>query len=128
MSYLANNCRHLVPGFLLMVLPGLLMAADQGRLAQRVGNGSVMLRTPDGEEHVSINPTLSLTPASVLKLPLAQVALSVLGEDFRFETHFYQNDNGDLLVRGLGDPFLVSEEIELIAEQLAQLGLSLIHI
>ena len=84
MSYLANNCRHLVPGFLLMVLPGLLMAADQGRLAQLVGNGSVMLRTPDGEELVSINPTLSLTPASVLKLPLAQVALSVLGEDFRF--------------------------------------------
>lgn len=124
MSYLAILTRHLLPGLMLMVLPSLLIAADQGRLAELVGNGSVMLRTPDGEELISINPTQSLTPASVLKLPLAQVALTVLGEDFRFETHFYQNDADDLLVRGLGDPFLVSEEIELIAEQLAKLGIS----
>ena len=124
MSYLTNKYHNLLLGTTLTFLPVLLMAADQDRLAQLVGNGSVMLGTPNGEELVSINPSHSLTPASVLKIPLAQVALTVLGEDFRFETHFYQNDDGDLLVRGLGDPFLVSEEIEVIAEQLAQLGIS----
>ena len=68
----------------------------------------------------SLNADKPLVPASLLKIPLAQAALTALGEDYRFETHFYQNAHGDLLVRGLGDPFLVSEEIALIAKRLAQ--------
>jgi len=53
--------------------------------------------------------------------------LTTLGEDFRFETHFYLNNSGDLLIRGLGDPFLVSEEIARIADTLAQRGLEKIR-
>jgi len=49
--------------------------------------------------------------------------LTTLGEDFRFETHFFTNDSQDLLIRGLGDPFLVSEEIASIADILAGQGL-----
>ncbi|MBL4892974.1 MAG: D-alanyl-D-alanine carboxypeptidase, partial [Rhizobiaceae bacterium] len=93
------------------------------RLAALVGDGSVILRSPTGEQLVSFNPDFPLVPASILKIPLAQVALSTLGEDFRFETHFYRNSSGDLLVRGLGDPFLVSEEIARIADTLAERGL-----
>lgn len=95
----------------------------QDRLAALVGDGSVMLSSPSGEVLVSINPDRALVPASLLKIPMAHVALTTLGEDFRFETHFYQNDSGDLLIRGLGDPFLVSEEIGLITVILAQRGL-----
>ena len=95
----------------------------QDRLVTLIGDGSVMLHSPDGEELVSLNPDSALVPASVVKIPLAQVALTTLGEDFRFETHFYRNNNGDLLIRGLGDPFLVSEEIALIADVLAERGL-----
>ena len=51
------------------------------------------------------------------------MALTTLGENYRFETHFYRNDAGDLLIRGLGDPFLVSEEIAGIGEVLVQRGL-----
>ena len=98
-------------------------AAAQDRLTTLVGSGSVMLSSPTAEELVSINPNSASIPASLLKIPLAQVALTSLGEDFRFETHFYRNDNGDLLIRGLGDPFLVSEEISLIADVLAERGL-----
>lgn len=101
-----------------------LHSANLDRIAELAGDGSVMLRSPSGEDLVSINPDRSLIPASVLKIPLAQVALNVLGEDFRFETHFYQNDQGDLLIRGMGDPFLVSEEIERIANAIANQGLS----
>lgn len=82
-----------------------------------------MLRSPAGETLVSINPDRPLVPASLLKIPLAHVALSLLGEDFRFQTHFYRNASGDLLIRGLGDPFLVSEDIALIADTLARQGL-----
>lgn len=98
-------------------------ATAQDRLTALVGNGSVMLHSPSGEALVSLNPDRALVPASLLKIPLAQVALTTLGEDFRFETHFYRNDSGDLLIRGLGDPFLVSEEIDRIADILAERGL-----
>lgn len=101
--------------------------AAQDRLAALAGDGSLMLRSPTGEVLVSLNPDRPLVPASIVKIPLAQVALTMLGEDFRFETRFYRNDSGDLLVRGLGDPFLVSEEIARIADTLAQRGLQQIR-
>ena len=109
-----------------LLLVGSTMAfpvAAQDRLAALAGDGSVMLRSPNGETLVSLNPDSPLVPASIVKIPLAQVALTTLGEDFRFETHIYRNDSGDLLIRGLGDPFLVSEEIARIADTLAQRGL-----
>ncbi|PCI78332.1 MAG: peptidase S13 [SAR86 cluster bacterium] len=101
--------------------------AAQDRLAALTGDGSVMLRSPNGALLTSLNPDRTLVPASLVKIPLAQVALTTLGEDFRFETHFYRNDSGDLLIRGLGDPFLVSEEIARIAGSLAQRGLQQIR-
>jgi D-alanyl-D-alanine carboxypeptidase/D-alanyl-D-alanine-endopeptidase (penicillin-binding protein 4) len=103
-----------------LLLVGSAMAipvASQDRLAALAGDGSVMLRSPNGEALVSLNPDRALVPASLVKIPLAQVALTTLGEDFRFETHFYRNDSGDLLIRGLGDPFLVSEEIARMAQR-----------
>jgi len=102
-------------------------AVAQDQLTALVGNGSVMLRSPSGEELVSLNPDLALVPASLVKIPLTQVALTTLGDDFRFETHFYRNNNGDLLIRGLGDPLLVSEEIGQIADILAERGLAQIR-
>ena len=112
---------------LLLVCVLALPVAAQDRLVTLVGDGSVMLRSPSGETLVSLNPDIPLVPASILKIPLAQVALSTLGEDFRFETHFYRNGSGDLLIRGLGDPFLVSEEIARIANTLDQRGLQQIR-
>ncbi len=95
----------------------------QGLLDRLVGDGSLLLHSPDGETLLSINPDRSLIPASVVKIPLAQVALTALGEDYRFETRFYRNQEGDLLVRGMGDPFLISEELAIVAGNLAGLGL-----
>lgn len=115
--------RTLVLALAVVALPPTISAAEAGRLAVLAGDGGVMLRTPDGEDLVRINPDRALLPASLLKIPLAQVALTTLGEDFRYETHFYRNDSGDLLIRGLGDPFLVSEEMAAIADILAQRGL-----
>jgi len=113
---------------IIFVLSGGMLAfsaavSAQGRLETLAGNGSIMLSSPSGEVLTSINPDASLIPASLVKIPLAQVALTTLGEDFRFETHFFTTDSQDLLIRGLGDPFLVSEEIASIAEILAGQGL-----
>ncbi len=67
-------------------------------------------------------------PASTTKLITALLALQHWGEDYQFKTEFYLTDRGGdkfktanptLLVKGFGDPFLVSEELALITKQLA---------
>ena len=57
-------------------------------------------------------------PASTTKLVTAWLALSHWGEDHRFKTDFYLDEsNADpvLWIKGYGDPFLVSEELIIIA-------------
>mgnify|MGYP003993921323 CR=1 FL=1 len=108
---------------LLLGFMQVLPAAAQNRLEALLGDGGVLLHSPDGVALVNINSERALVPASLVKIPLAQVAFTTLGEDFRFETHFYRNAEGDLLIRGLGDPFLVSEEIARISDTLAERGL-----
>jgi D-alanyl-D-alanine carboxypeptidase/D-alanyl-D-alanine-endopeptidase (penicillin-binding protein 4) len=44
--------------------------------------------------------------------------MEVLGGDYRFQTSFYLNSARVLYVRGGGDPFLVSEELALLAQKL----------
>lgn len=60
-------------------------------------------------------------PASTTKLITALLAIEHWGLEHRFKTNFYLRQVGKktiLVVKGYGDPFLVSEELELIAEQL----------
>lgn len=61
-------------------------------------------------------------PASILKLATAQAALHELGPDFRFQTEVYVDADNTLYVRGLGDPFLVSEEWRRMGTELERLG------
>lgn len=98
-------------------------ASAQDRLTSLAGNGGVMLHSPAGASLVNLHPEQSLVPASLLKIPLAHVALTTLGEDFHFETLFFTNPDGDLLIRGLGDPYLISEELAVIAGTLSRRGL-----
>lgn len=66
---------------------------------------------------VDIRGDRPFLPASILKVFTVLLALETLGPDYRFTTEFFVE--GDrLIVRGKGDPFLVSEEIDLIAAAL----------
>jgi len=62
-------------------------------------------------------------PASTLKTATALTALKLLGPDYRFKTEFFTDNSGNLYAKGYGDPFLVSEEIALIAQKLREKGL-----
>lgn len=65
------------------------------------------------------NPTISCIPASTMKLVTTSTALEILGPDFRFETKLeYDGEltaegvlNGNLFIRGGGDPTLGSEKL-----------------
>ncbi|MCV6615983.1 MAG: D-alanyl-D-alanine carboxypeptidase, partial [Cellvibrionaceae bacterium] len=68
---------------------------------------------------IDIRSNKPLIPASTMKLVTAYLALERWGEAHRFSTEFYRQ--GDTLwVKGLGDPGLTSEELELISLALSK--------
>ncbi len=67
---------------------------------------------------VSQNADHPFVPASVTKIVTAWLAMEVLGSDYRFETRFYLDKDRVLYVHGGGDPFLISEELALLAPKL----------
>lgn len=82
---------------------------------------SVLLLDSTGEAILAINENHALIPASTTKLLTSLQALDTWTDDFRFTTDFYLDESRNTLwIRGNGDPFLVSEEIELIASQLVE--------
>lgn len=78
--------------------------------------GFYLASSKDGKPVASLNPDLSLTPASSLKLLTTAAAYSILGPDYRFETYIEYDGtidekgtlHGNLYIRGGGDPTLAS--------------------
>lgn len=72
-----------------------------------------------GRTLFSKNAELQLVPASTLKILTALAAIRYLGPAYRFITEFYMDPNNNLIVKGYGDPLLISEVIADIAAKLA---------
>jgi len=69
-----------------------------------------------------------MIPASTVKLITALAALKYWGSDYQFRTEFYLDPkNSVLIVKGFGDPFLVSEELDVIVEKIKQLNISVFN-
>jgi len=64
-----------------------------------------------------------MVPASTLKLVTALAAIDRWGLDHRSTTGFFVGDDGWLWVRGSGDPFLVSEELDVVVAALRARGI-----
>ncbi|MFW5908809.1 MAG: D-alanyl-D-alanine carboxypeptidase, partial [Desulfosalsimonas sp.] len=80
---------------------------------------AAVVTSPENEVLFAKNPDKLLVPASTLKILTALTAFYHLGVDFRFKTEFYIDTENNLVIKGYGDPLLVSEEVEKIAEILA---------
>ena len=63
-----------------------------------------------------------MIPASTLKLLTALASIQRWGLEHRFHTDFFLADDGWLWVKGYGDPFLVSEELDRIVTGLKAHG------
>ncbi len=87
-----------------------------------VDHGSVMLNDENGKSLLTYHPDEQLVPASIIKIYTGFAALHLLGESYRFKTDFFLDLEGNLAIKGWGDPQLISEEIHLIAAKLKSLG------
>ncbi|WP_136658571.1 D-alanyl-D-alanine carboxypeptidase [Nitratireductor sp. XY-223] len=97
------------------------LAGAKEEIAALAPSGLVLVLDEQGNELVAHNADKSFGPASVAKIVTAWLAMEVLGGDYRFKTRFYLDDDRVLYVRGSGDPFLVSEELALLASRLIKL-------
>ena len=92
------------------------------QLKSLVRHGSVLIAN---EQQVLYryppNKNPLLIPASVLKYATALSALHYFGSEYSFNTEFYIDQNHSLVIKGKGDPFLVSEEWQRIAQQISLL-------
>ena len=101
-----------------LLLPASAWADAKEKVAALAPSGLVLVVDADGNELVAQNADEPFVPASVTKIVTAWLALEVLGGDYHFQTRFYLDKNRVLYVRGGGDPFLISEELALLAPQL----------
>ena len=102
----------------LLLVPLSALADVKEKIAALAPSGVVLVVDREGSELVAQNADEPFVPASVTKIVTAWLALEVLGGDYRFETRFYLDDKRVLYVRGGGDPFLISEELALLATDL----------
>lgn len=80
---------------------------------------ALLVQDHRGKILYSKNPDQYYVPASTIKVLTAFVALKTLGEDYRFHTRFYLDQEGNLKVKGYGDPFITSEILQSMANLLA---------
>jgi D-alanyl-D-alanine carboxypeptidase/D-alanyl-D-alanine-endopeptidase (penicillin-binding protein 4) len=105
----------------LLLFPGPALAGArevQQKIAALAPQSLVLVIDARGNALVARNADEPFVPASVTKVVTAWLAMEVLGGDYRFETRFYLDEKRVLYVRGGGDPFLISEELALLAKQL----------
>jgi serine-type D-Ala-D-Ala carboxypeptidase/endopeptidase (penicillin-binding protein 4) len=86
--------------------------------------GAVAVDLTTGATLYSRNDTLPLIPASNEKLTVTYAALTALGPAFRIETDVLQDDAGDLILKGYGDPTLTSAELVALARQVRAAGIT----
>jgi D-alanyl-D-alanine carboxypeptidase/D-alanyl-D-alanine-endopeptidase (penicillin-binding protein 4) len=95
---------------------------DAVSAALALPNASLMLEEK-GQTRIARRVDRPMVPASTMKIVTALAAIRRWGLDHRFHTDFYRTRDGWLWVKGAGDPYLVSEELDLIVDALKRRGM-----
>ncbi|MEI6092049.1 MAG: D-alanyl-D-alanine carboxypeptidase/D-alanyl-D-alanine-endopeptidase [bacterium] len=127
--------------FLLIVVTSSIgaKAVEVETLLQRAGikknnTGIVVYDLNDKKTIYSLNPEKLFSIASVNKLFVTAAALKYLGQDYRFKTSVFSNlpdssgvINGNLYIKGGGDPLFVSESMWFLVNKLVDMGVKEIN-
>jgi serine-type D-Ala-D-Ala carboxypeptidase/endopeptidase (penicillin-binding protein 4) len=122
-----------VPGARAATLPLATRLADALAVPgnKTIESSAVAVDLDSGSVIFARNADLPLEPASNEKLTVTYAALRELGATYRFRTEVlgrgFQNGatwHGDLFLKGFGDPTLSSLQLDRLATQVAQLGIT----
>jgi D-alanyl-D-alanine carboxypeptidase/D-alanyl-D-alanine-endopeptidase (penicillin-binding protein 4) len=109
---------------LVLLIPDTSDAGDALTAFSRLNNAGIIVLDAHGQTVLAQHAAMPLMPASTTKLATAWMALTHWGVEHRFRTHFYLDEATQILwVKGSGDPYLVSEELDVVARNLKQKGL-----
>jgi D-alanyl-D-alanine carboxypeptidase/D-alanyl-D-alanine-endopeptidase (penicillin-binding protein 4) len=99
-------------------------------LSQPVSQSIKVVRLRDGQVLFERNASQALIPASVTKIVTAAAILDHFPANKQFRTSFYYSGKrkddrilGDLIVKGDGDPFIVSELLWQVAADMRHMGI-----
>jgi D-alanyl-D-alanine carboxypeptidase/D-alanyl-D-alanine-endopeptidase (penicillin-binding protein 4) len=92
--------------------------------------GAIAIDLTTGATVFAHNATLPLVPASNEKLPVAWAALVRLGPAYRFHTELYgvgtrlgRTWQGDVVLKGFGDPTLTTADLDALARRVVRMGI-----
>lgn len=113
---------------LVLLMPAICFGGSALSVFSHLHKAGLMVLDGNGQTLMAENAQMPLMPASTTKLVTAWLALTHWGEAHRFRTQFYLDESSQTLwVKGSGDPYLVSEELNLIARNLKNQGLQRIN-
>ena len=106
---------------LLVFQPPILNAGSSLSCLNRIKSTDAFLAA-DHTGHIlqSKNAGIQCIPASTLKILTSLAAIHYLHGTYRFRTEFYIDPDGNLKIKGYGDPLLISEVLRDIAGILAK--------
>lgn len=107
----------------LVLIPAVALADWKSSFTAALRNGGALVVDRNGDVLYQHRANDHFIPASTIKVATAAAAVRKLGRDFRFHTDFFVDGGGRLVMKGYGDPFLVSEEFPRIVSGLKAKGL-----
>ncbi len=116
--------------------PEVAAAMDRAQVPREALSVVVLEAGPGGAQRLAWQAQAAVNPASLMKLFTTYAALDVLGPAWRWTTPLWLQGalpgsggvfEGDVVIKGSGDPTLVIERIWLLLRRLRQLGVREIH-
>ncbi len=111
-------------------VPDPVRAALQGASIPAAASSIVVLPLAAGGVAIEANESQPMNPASTMKLVTTYAALDLLGPAYTWRTEAFAGGairrgvlEGDLFIRGSGDPALVIEKLWLMVQRLRGLGI-----
>lgn len=113
----------------------LVVQLSQNPESAGIRAGIAVYNTSTGEWLDRHDAEKTFVPASNLKLLVTAAALDMLGPDYRFTTEIHTTGHitpkgvlqGDLILKGYGDPSLTEEDMRTISAELKAKGITSIH-
>ena len=115
-------------------LPGPMEFVVHGHSLPKDSYGIYIREIGKADPILSFNPDKSLNPASVIKVITTLAALEILGPAWYWDTEVYLRGNvrngildGDIVLRGTGDPYLTTTELWKMLRELRRRGIKQIN-